>query len=182
MDKLPATIADATFTPTALIIAESTNYEDWATLGKTLQEISRAVHWWIGDWIRFGEHKWGEKYAQAIENTPFAIGTLQNDVWVAAAIPASRRREQLTFNHHAVIAALPPAEQDEWLDIAEREGWSSRKLWAESRGVLRTPETFYSGPATLGGHPDHWVVYLPTGQKLDKRAGDEVIITIKEAL
>jgi len=168
------------FTPTELILPEDTSFEDWTAIGQRLQRISRSIHFWIGDWIKFGERKWGERYAQAMEETPFAQQTLMNDVWVCSKFHSSRRREELTFNHHAVVAALPPAEQDEWLDTAEREGWSSRQLWAESRGAPPL-HTLYNGPATVGGPPRRRVAALPIGATLDAQAGDEVHITIKEA-
>ena len=35
--------------------------------------------------------------------------------------PHRRRRRQLDWSHHRAVAALPPAEQTEWLRTAERE-------------------------------------------------------------
>ena len=168
------------FTPTELILPEDTNFEDWAAIGQRLQWISRGIHFWIGDWLRFGERKWGEKYAQAIEETPFSLGTLQNDVWVTSAIDPSRRREQLTFNHHAVVAALPPAEQDRWLDKAESEGWSSRQLWTESRDGAPQPTTYYDGPATLVRQRHIWSLLLPDGVDIKIGPGTIVRIIVKE--
>jgi len=169
-----------TFTPTELILPENTNFEDWTAIGQRLQWISRGIHFWIGDWIRFGDRKWGEKYAQAVEETPFSQGTLQNDVWVCERIESSRRREQLTFSHHAVVAALPPAEQDKWLDLAEREGWSSRQLWEESRNGT-PPITYYNGLATLtrqrqGG----WSLSLPADAQIEAQEGAQLHVIIKE--
>jgi hypothetical protein len=40
----------------------------------------------------------------------------------------SRRRDNLSFGHHATVAALPPPLQDEWLDRAERDDLSVMKL------------------------------------------------------
>jgi putative SOS response-associated peptidase YedK len=40
----------------------------------------------------------------------------------------SRRREVLSWSHHREVAALPPAEQDEWLDRAEAEKWDRNDL------------------------------------------------------
>jgi len=168
------------FTPTELILPEDTSFEDWAAIGQRLQWISKGIHFWIGDWIKFGERKWGEKYAQALDETPFSLRTLQNDVWVAAAIEPSRRREELTFSHHAVVAALPPAEQDRWLDRAEREGWSSRQLWTESRDAPPSA-ILYDGMGRWGGGPHRWIVCLPDGeQPSGATAGAAVHIIIRE--
>ena len=165
---------------TGLEVVGNPSFEEWSAACQQLQFLHQSVHWWIGDLILWGEHKWGEMYAQALEETPFKLQTLQNTVWVCRSIPQSSRHKELTFNHHAVVAALPPAEQDEWLDTAEREGWSSRQLWAESRGAS-TPRTLYNGPATVDGPPHRRIAALPIGATLDAQAGDEVHITIKEA-
>ena len=46
--------------------------------------------------------------------------------WVAHKFEISRRRENLSFSHHAEVTALEPAEQDDWLDRAEAEKWARR--------------------------------------------------------
>jgi hypothetical protein len=45
--------------------------------------------------------------------------TCANAASVARAFETSRRREVLSFKHHAEVASLPPAEADELLDWAE---------------------------------------------------------------
>jgi hypothetical protein len=49
----------------------------------------------------------------------------------------SRRRDNLSFQHHAEVAALPADEQDRWLENAERHDWNRnelrRRLAAERR-------------------------------------------------
>jgi hypothetical protein len=39
----------------------------------------------------------------------------------------------LSFQHHAEVAALPIAEQDQWLDRAANFGWSRNQLRKELR-------------------------------------------------
>ena len=68
---------------TGLIISEGISYKEWEHIGKTLQQIGGAIHWWIGDWLKYGEKNWGdggqkkENYTQAIEKTAFDY---ENDV------------------------------------------------------------------------------------------------------
>jgi hypothetical protein len=93
-------------------------YERWASIGATLLLTHRAVMFWIGDWLRYGEARYGEKYAQAIETTDFAYQTLRNAVWVCEHVEMSRRRDNLSFGHHDAIAALDPGQQDELLERA----------------------------------------------------------------
>src|SRR3954454_10655154 len=51
-----------------------------------------------------------------------------------------RRRDGLSFQHHAEVAPLAEAEQDLWLDRAERHHWSRNRLRREiaaRRGTMR---------------------------------------------
>jgi G:T-mismatch repair DNA endonuclease (very short patch repair protein) len=40
----------------------------------------------------------------------------------------SRRRDGLSFGHHAEVTALPEAEQNFWLRKAQNLGWSVKQL------------------------------------------------------
>lgn len=115
---------------TGLAIPETTSFEEWCQYGEWLQSAERSLMWWIGDWMRFGEHKWGEKYAQAIAATGHSYQTLANAKWVAERIEFSRRRENLSFGAHAEVAALPAPQGDDVLEQAVREGWSVRETRA----------------------------------------------------
>jgi hypothetical protein len=42
-----------------------------------------------------------------------------NYAWVARRFELSRRRDTLTFGHHAELAALREPEQGSWLDQAQ---------------------------------------------------------------
>jgi hypothetical protein len=76
-----------------------------------LGEIGRACQWWIGDWLNYGERAYGEKYAQGMAATGYELQTLTNMAWVAARVEISRRREILSWSHHAEVAALESDEQ-----------------------------------------------------------------------
>jgi hypothetical protein len=116
------------FTPSSLTIDSSTTFEEWDNLGEFLSRAEKSVHWWIGDWINFGEAAYGEKYAQALDETRFTYGTLRNDAWVARKIPPERRRAGVSFSHHTVVAKLEPAKQTEYLEECERRRWSKNQL------------------------------------------------------
>lgn len=139
---LPLPFTDVTATTTGLALPLGLPFEEWQLLGEHLFVLRaqkeaelQAILWWIGDWIRFGETApYGEKYVQAISTTSLSPKRLQNIVWVSEAIDFSRRREGLSFKHHSTVAALfadnaPLA--DALLAEAEREGWSTRKLYRE---------------------------------------------------
>lgn len=116
------------FTPTGLLVTGEPDFATWEQLGQRLHYIEGAVHWWIGDWLNYGEGRWGQMYSQALEATEFTYGTLANDKFVAGQIEFSLRNENLSFSHHVEVAKLPPNAQQRWLDKAEREELSTRDL------------------------------------------------------
>jgi hypothetical protein len=116
---------------TSLNLPDDLSFEDWEETGRTLGDIDRAVQWWVGDWLNFGEAHYGEKYAQAMDVTGLDYSTLANYGWVAREVESSRRRESLSFSHHAEVAALDPAKQRSWLVEAEASKWSRNKLRQE---------------------------------------------------
>ena len=114
--------------------------EEWAEHGRRLGTIGRGAGWWIGDWLAYGNQRFGERYSRASRLTGYDVQTLMNMVYVATCIDVSRRRENLSFSHHAEVAALEPDEQDRWLDHALRERLSVRCLREEIRRERRSAE------------------------------------------
>lgn len=110
---------------------------EWVAVGRRLGRISRCSQWWLGDWLRFGSAKWGEKYVEAARITGYDVRSLANMASIATAFDVSRRRENLTWSHHAVVVALDPEEQDRWLDRASAERLSVADLRIELRSAER---------------------------------------------
>lgn len=135
----------ARLSETSLELPPDYSFEEWEQLGVALGRMERSVQWWVGDWIRFGESRFGEKYAQAMDATGKEYGTLATTVWVAEHIDTSRRRENLSWGHHREVAALEPAEQDRWLDEAEAEGMSVMDL----RSAVKRGRVAIAAPGSL---------------------------------
>lgn len=121
-------------------------FDQWQEVGHFIQRAGGAVHFWLGDWVNYGEQKWGEMYTQAMEMTGFDYQTLADDKYVASKVPISRRREQLSFSSHREVASLPPEKQEELLDRAIQEGLHSKDLRALAQGKqeIRLPKPRYS--------------------------------------
>ena len=107
------------FSKTGLTLDPRLTYGQWGDIGDQLNQIEGAIQWWIGDWLNFGEHKYGEMYAQAVDET-------QGNEWrkykyVSNAVELFRRRNNLSYSYHAEVASLEPDKQDYWLDKAEKE-------------------------------------------------------------
>jgi hypothetical protein len=138
---------------------------EWAAAGRRMGAIDRASQWWIGDWLRYGMRRWGEKYAQAARITGYDIPSLRNMAWIAGEFKVSRRRDTLTWSHHAAIAGLEPEQRDMWLDRAESLRLSVSDLRIEVRAAQRDP-TVEPGTASRAGivpEPAHCPM---CGQKL----------------
>jgi hypothetical protein len=107
------------------------SFERWLSVGRQLSDIHTSSAWCLGDWLVFGEAAYHGRYRDAIEQTSLDYQTLRNYAWVARRFALSRRRDSLSFGHHAEVAALPDAEQGFWLRKAEEHGWSVKRLRRE---------------------------------------------------
>ncbi|HEX8066930.1 MAG TPA: hypothetical protein VF520_10425 [Thermoleophilaceae bacterium] len=125
---------------------------DWDDEGRRLGAVSRGVGWWVGDWLRYGNARFGERYVRAARLTGYDVQTLMNMVYVTSRFDPSRRREELSFSHHAELAALEPAEQERWLSHASSERLSVRCLREELRRD-RAPLSAVPSEALQAGPP-----------------------------
>lgn len=122
---------------TGLLFACRPSLHSWKVIGEQLFTVADSSTWWIADWLAFGESAFKDRYLQAVKETHLNYQTLRNYTWVARRFELPRRRDSLTFGHHAEVAALDVPEQDYWLRKAEEFGWSRNKLRAEVRESLR---------------------------------------------
>jgi hypothetical protein len=44
-----------------LLLRPGMDFAEWESLGHTLGRMEKAVQWWIGDWLNYGEREYGEK-------------------------------------------------------------------------------------------------------------------------
>jgi hypothetical protein len=112
-------------------------YEIWRALGARIAARSDATSWWLGDWVVFGEQQYGQRYRHAIQATGLDYQTLRNYAVVARRFKPSRRRDNLSFQHHAEVCALSDHEQDEWMDLAAQNHWSKSELRSRIRSARR---------------------------------------------
>ncbi|MFD5184550.1 LmbU family transcriptional regulator [Streptomyces sp. NPDC058372] len=134
----PGTKSDtsAFVTRRGLLLPKRMAFEKWVGVGSYLSNIMSASAWCLGDWLVYGETSFNGRYRDAIELTSLDYQTLRNHAWVARCYPISRRREKLSFTHHAEVASLSDPEQDFWLSKAEEYGWSAKRLRREVKTSL----------------------------------------------
>jgi len=109
----------------------------WQSVGSSLGRLGRYSQWWIGDWLLYARGKWGEMYTEAIKITGYDYGSLRNMASLAQKFELSRRHDKLSWDHHAAVGGLTPAEQDYWLDQAVALKWSREDLRTELRAAER---------------------------------------------
>ncbi|SCG59159.1 hypothetical protein GA0070623_2671 [Micromonospora rifamycinica] len=133
---------------TGIEFPEHLPYEKWLGIGRRLAAVSTWSAWCLGDWLLYGETAYSGRYSDAIEQTSLDYQTLRNYVWVARRFPLSRRRDALSFAHHAEVARLSEHEQDFWLRKAEKLSWSRNRLRKEVRASIaeRSAEAIPPGP------------------------------------
>lgn len=109
----------------------------WEQIGTSLRELTNSSAWWLADWLIFGETTYGlRRYREAIERTGLDYQTLRNYAWVARRFEHHRRRDSLSFAHHAEVTRLSRPEQDYWLRKAEQQKWSRNELRRAVRASL----------------------------------------------
>lgn len=120
---------------------------EWREAGELLGKVEHSISWWLGDWWRFGE-RYGNRVdiVTAPDWEGPVHGTCRNAAVVCGKFSdVSRRRDTLTFNHHAEVAILEPDEADTLLDWCEEP--EKPRSTRELRGEVSRRRT------TLGAQP-----------------------------
>jgi hypothetical protein len=158
-----------TVSRTGLTVHEALSFAEWASLAPRLNEASRCIGFLIGDWLIYGEAEFGrpgpkkpsrvrsEDYDSAIAATGLDRTTLASYAYVSRRVPQSLRNEQLSWEHHKVVAKLEASDQTRWLRMAAngKEAVSTRRLRKSiSAGRLLKPAEMKLDPADRG-IPNH---------------------------
>jgi len=143
------TFSKYTITPTGLVITSDLSLEEWENIGQTIRGVNQALPWIVGDLMVYGARVWGKTYEDVAHLVGRSVGTVYNWASVAGSVEFSRRREKLHFSHHVLVAPFDPESQSQWLEHAEENHLSTRKLDAEIKlasGEVTPPEV----KSTLG--------------------------------
>jgi hypothetical protein len=112
-------------------------YTDWAAEGRRLRTCHHGVLWGIGDWLNYGEVRYGETYVQAADETGYSSNFLRVVKHVAGRFPVDKRNTLLSFSHHQSVAPLDPDTAQAFLTLAAANGWGSRDLREKVADVAR---------------------------------------------
>lgn len=118
-------------TLTGLVITGELSCEDWLKAAEFYQFLRSRTQWIIGDILRYGESRYGEKYAQAVDDHGKSSSRLSTYVYVCNRFEIERRRPELSFDHHAEAAGLDPREADRVLLEAIKMRWTKQDVREE---------------------------------------------------
>lgn len=151
----------------------------WLNYGERLHREYNGFRWRLGDWLAYGERKYGEMYAQALDDNLATYGSMRVAASVSSRIELLRRRN-MPWSWHQAIAPLERPLQDAILAEAEAryldKSWTRDDLRAAVRELRGLPD---DRPARL---------MLPTGDVrvmagvLVDRLGREAARALGEAL
>lgn len=127
------------YRPTALELPPGLTFDAWADVLAGLGAMAQGHQWWIGDALIYGEERFGEDAAAGFDRLGLQPQTMLNYRWVAAAVETSRRREDLSWSHHAEVARLHARSQTKMLAEAADHAWTVRQL--RDAVAIRYPET-----------------------------------------
>jgi hypothetical protein len=92
----------------AFNLPEGLTAEQWKETGIALERMGGSMQWWLGDWWAYGQHRYGDRKAlvESDEWEGLDFQTCRNAAWVCGCFRMSRRRDILSFRHHAEVAAF----------------------------------------------------------------------------
>jgi len=162
-DDLTINNEKVTVTEVGLRFQERLSDDEWTALGHRIGRMVKASMFMIGDWLIHREEEFGggkqggggkgrpaeieKRYQRAAQITALSIESLQVSAWICRCVPFKFRRPNLAFEHHKVVAKLPPSEQDKWLALAEKHNMGKRRLARSiEAGRVLTPEELEPDP------------------------------------
>jgi len=116
-------------------VTEALSFEEWLEVGAKIGRVQRATGFMLGDWLVYGERRFGQRtfwpdiptadmiYRKVYEAAANLHGmdwqTLQTYAYVSRNVPLSLRNESLSWEHHKKVAKLKnDFEKTKWLNLA----------------------------------------------------------------
>lgn len=115
-------------TSNELKILREPSFEEYDTDGPLIFSASSSGPFWIGDYLCYGESKFGEKYLQAQVLTGLHYDTLAHYKSIASRVIPQNRVKGVPYSHHREVAALSFDDQRIFLEEAKRFDWTVKDL------------------------------------------------------
>lgn len=115
--------------PTHLQLADNIKYHSWVDIGRSIVEVRKSTHFWIGDWLVYGSLHYGERFSQGASELGLKSDTLTQYAYVSRAYTPAERNPSLTWRHHQIVAGEGDHEvRQELLKHAEDNKLTTREL------------------------------------------------------
>jgi ribosome modulation factor len=124
------------FSPTGMRVIGDPTMEEWGEVGQALAVFCRGIQLCVGDWLRYGEDRYGELAAQYIDSRDWSDSTIRVYRWLSEKIPHENRFESLSVGHYMATASLPPAQQHDLLETAASDGWTVAQCKDRAKELL----------------------------------------------
>lgn len=114
--------------------------------------VHKASGFWLVDLIKYADSRpeWADKVDQLIDADVITEKTLKQYRYLGRhMLQEEERIEGVGFGKHAIVAAMAPENQKEWLEKAKDQGWNTTDLKEEIRASERVK--FIDGQAKLEG-------------------------------
>lgn len=121
------TLADYWRKDGALELPPDLPYQEWEALGALLINVEQGIMFQLGTWWLYGEHKYGERAAQAIP-TGYAVSTLRAAALVVSRFPQEERDPEVPFSLYREVVALPTEKAAELIEHAKDENLTRTDL------------------------------------------------------
>lgn len=115
----------AVFAVSQLACHPTMKMTEWLKLGVLLLAVGRNINWWVGDWLLFGEHRYGDQYAQGVSLLQLDENTLRQWAWTCKVFPPEKRRWDVPFSQYhnmARVAQIAPQQADAFMDVVQEKG------------------------------------------------------------
>jgi len=112
------------------IVREST-VQEWEVYGEILRRVDEAKQWAIGDWLVDGKRHYGDGlYKKAAAILGQEESTLRKYKSLSDNLELFRRRNNLTWAHHAEVASIKKIAEDEKGELALSDETDYEKIAA----------------------------------------------------
>ena len=114
---------------TGLQIEGRVTQDEWWAFFEGVRKIESAIQFIIGDLASYGESTFQISYEDIAEKTGYTQETVENYAYVARNVPQHLRNNELSFNHHYLVASLDSDDlKQRWLSTAKEHDLSVRNL------------------------------------------------------
>jgi len=121
-------------TAVGIVTTGKPSWAEWECALSVTASILKSSPFWLGDMLNYGEHHFGEKYTQAINDLGMDPGYLRNVAYVCGRVELSLRSDKLTFSHHQLVAPCDPEDQKKWITLAANNKWTVAQLREAMKG------------------------------------------------